>query len=309
VRVFVAGATGVIGRALVRRLIAAGHEVTGMTRSPERAGQIRALGAEPVVCDALERDALTRAVIGANPDAVIHQLTSIPARLEPRKYKSQLAATNRLRRDGTSNLVAAATASGARKLAAQSIAFAYAPIGEWTKDEDAPLALESPPPLDEAIGAVADLETQVLRAGGTVLRYGLFYGPGTQFAADGFYAELVRKRRLPVIGSGEGRWSFIHIEDAAAATIAALERGAGIYNIVDDEPAPARDWIPAYAEALGAKRPLHVPLWLGRLLGGPAAAVAMTAQRGASNAKARAELAWNPEHASWRDGFRLVANA
>ncbi len=280
-----------------------------MTRSPEGAAEIRARGAEAAVCDALDRDALMQAVSHANPDAVIHQLTNIPARLEPRRYAKQLAATNRLRREGTRNLVAAAAASGAGRLVAQSIAFAYDPTGDWIKDEDAPLALDARPPLDEVIGAVADLEGQVLKAGGTVLRYGFFYGPGTHFTADGLYAELVRKRQLPVVGSGEGRWSFVHIDDAAAATVTALERGGRIYNVVDDEPAPAREWIPAYAAAVGAKRPMHVPLWLGRLLGGPAVAAWMTTQRGASNTRARDELAWTPEYPSWRDGFRHVANA
>jgi nucleoside-diphosphate-sugar epimerase len=307
-RVFVAGASGVIGRSLVGTLVRAGHEVTGTTRRPERAEGIRALGAEPVICDALDAAGLRRAVVAAAPEAVIHELTDLPSRLEPRKFKEQLQSTNRLRREGTRNLVAAAREAGARRLLAQSIAFAYEPTGGPVKDEDAPLAIGAPGPMGEAIGAIAELERQVLEAGGIVLRYGYFYGPGTQLAADGFYAELIRKRRFPVIGSGEGMWSFIHVQDAAAATVAALERGwPGIYNIVDDDPAPAREWVPAYASALGAKRPLRIPVWVGRLGGGKAAVGGMTTQRAASNAKAKRELGWTPEHSSWRDGFRTAA--
>jgi nucleoside-diphosphate-sugar epimerase len=306
-KVFVAGASGVIGRSLVPLLIRNEHQVTGMTRSSDRAEQLRSLGAEPVICDALDVQALREAVRAAAPQAVMHELTDLPSRLDPRKYKTQLAGTNRLRREGTANLVAAAREAGAERILAQSIAFAYAPSGDWVKDEDAPLALDAPPPMGDAIAAVAELERNVLDAGGIVLRYGFFYGPGTQFASDGFYSELVRKRRLPVVGSGEGRWSFIQIDDAAAATVAALERGSpGVYNIVDDEPAAARDWVRVYAEAMGAKAPFRVPAWLGRLGGGPAAVAGMTTQRAASNAKAKRELGWAPEHASWRDGFRTA---
>ncbi len=304
-RIFVAGASGVLGRALTPLLLQAGHQPTGMTRSPERAGQIRAQGADAVVCDALDGEAVRAAVLAAKPQAVIHELTDIPARLDPRKYRAQLAGTNRLRREGTRNLLAAAREAGAERFVAQSIAFAYAPEGDWVKDEDAPLAPDAPPPMSDAIQAAAELERQVLGAGGLVLRYGFFYGPGTQFAPDGFYADLARKRRFPVVGSGEGHWSFIHVDDAATATLAALERGTpGIYNIVDDDPAPARNWLPVYAEAVGGKRPFKVPVWMGRLGGGPAAVSGMTTQRAASNAKAKRELGWKPRTPSWRDGFR-----
>ena len=303
-RIFLAGATGVIGRRLVPLLLAEGHHVTGMTRSPERAEQVRAQGAEAVICDALDADALRSAVVAAQPDAVIHQLTEIPSRLDPRKYTEQLAATNRLRREGTRNLLAAATAAGAGRLVAQSIAFAYAAAGDWVLDEQAPLALDAPPPMDAPVGAVAELERQVLEAGGVVLRYGYFYGPGTAFGADGYYAELVRKRRFPVLGSGEGRWSFIHVDDAASATVAAVERGAsGVYNVVDDDPAPVREWLPVYASALGAKPPMRLPAWIGRIAAGSVAVAGMTTQRGANNAKARRELGWAPAHSSWREGF------
>lgn len=301
-RVFVAGATGVIGRQLVPRLMAAGHEVVGMTRSPERIGQLREAGAEPVVCNALDAEAVRVAVSESGADALIHELTELPARLEPRKYKQQLAATNQLRRDGTRNLIAAAQAAGVKGILAQSIAFAYTPTGDWIKDEESPLWLDAPAPLDATFDAVAELERRVLDAGGTVLRYGYFYGPGTQF--EGFFAELARSRRLPIVGAGEARWSFIHVEDAANATVAALEHGApGIYNIVDDDPAQAAVWIPLYVEFVGARRPLRVPRWLGRLVGGPVTVATMSNQRGASNAKARRELGWTPTHPSWREGF------
>jgi nucleoside-diphosphate-sugar epimerase len=308
VRVFLAGASGVVGRSLLGLLSDAGHEVVGMTRSPQRAEEIRSRGSEAVLCNVFDLDALRSAITEAQPDAVIHELTDLPARLDPRKYGKQLAGTNRIRREGTANLVAAARDAGVSRLLAQSVAFAYAPAGDWVKGEDAPLALDAPAAMGEAVAAVAELERQVLEFGGIVLRYGFFYGPGTAFASDGFYAELARKRRLPVIGGGEGRNSFIHVEDAARATVAALERGsAGVYNIVDDDPAPAREWVPAYATAIGAGPPRHLPAWIARLVAGSVAVTGMTAQRGASNAKAKRELGWSPEHPSWRDGFRTAA--
>jgi len=305
--VFVAGATGVIGRPLVGRLLDAGHEVLGMARSPARAAELGALGAKGVACDALDGEALRAVVTRAAPEVVIDQLTNLPARLDPRRYGTQLEATNRLRREGTRNLVAAAAAAGASRLIAQSIAFAYAPTGDWVKPEEAPLNLEAGEPTASAVGAVAELEAQVLSATGLVLRYGFLYGPGSAFAADGYYAELARKRRLPVIGSGDGRWSFIHVADAADATVAAVEHGGpGVYNVTDDDPAPAREWLPVFAAGVGAKPPLRVPRWLGALLGGSVVVEGMTRQRGASNAKAKQELGWTPNHPSWRDGFRAL---
>ncbi len=298
-RVFVAGATGAIGRMLTPLLVSRGHQVIGMTRSAERVVQLRQQGAEAVVCDALDPQRLTEAVVGSQPEAVIHQLTSIPSRMAARDAAHALAATNRLRHEGTRNLIAAARAAGSHRLVAQSIAFVYAPAGGWVKDEDAPLDAASP--FGGVVQAIQSLEEQVLEADGIVLRYGYFYGPGTQLAADGLYGELVRRRRLPVVGSGEGRWSFIHVADAATATVAALEQGAaGVYNVVDDEPARASEWIPVLAQALGAKAPRRVPRWVGRLFGGEVAVAGMTTQRGASNAKAKRELAWSPARPTWR---------
>ncbi|HEY2770606.1 MAG TPA: NAD(P)-dependent oxidoreductase [Solirubrobacteraceae bacterium] len=306
-RIFVAGATGVIGRGLVALLIEAGHEVTGMTRSPARADRLLELGCEAAVCDALDGSAVREAVSSARPDAVIHVLTAIPPDMQPRDYKTALVPTNRLRHEGTRNLIAAAQAAGATRFVAESVAFAYEPSGPWVKDEQEPLAVDSPPPMDRVIGALASLERQVGDAGGIVLRYGFLYGPGTWFASDGLFARMARRRMFPVLGSGEGRWSFIHADDAATATVAALERGAaGVYNIVDDEPARAADWIPAYASAMGARRPLHLPAWIGRLAAGGTAVRGMTEQRGASNVKAKSELGWEPRYASWRDGFRTA---
>jgi nucleoside-diphosphate-sugar epimerase len=306
-RVFVAGATGVIGRGLVALLIEAGHDVTGMTRSQARADRLRELGCEAAVCDALDAPSVRVTVSSARPDAVIHVLTAIPPDLQQRNFKTALAPTNRLRQEGTRNLIAAAQAAGATRFVAESVAFAYEPSGAWIKDEQEPLATGAPAPMDQIIGALASLEQQVAEAGGIVLRYGFLYGPGTQFASDGLYARMMRRRMLPVIGSGEGRWSFIHADDAAGATVAALERGApGVYNVVDDEPARAADWLPLYASAIGARRPLHLPTWVGKLAGGAVAVQGMTEQRGASNAKAKSELGWQLRHASWRDGFRAA---
>jgi nucleoside-diphosphate-sugar epimerase len=307
-RVFVAGATGVIGRSLTGLLIDAGHEVTGMTRSPERAAALRALGAETVVCDAYDAGALTEAVVAARPEAVIHELTDIPPTLQPRNYRTQLAGTNRLRREGTRNVVAAARAAGATRLLAQSIAFAYEPSGPWVKDETAPLHTSAPAPMDAPIATIAELERRVLDAGGIVLRYGFLYGPGTQMTSGGLIGEMARKRRFPVIGAGTGQWSFVAVPDAAAATVAALQRGSpGVYNVVDDDPAPVREWLPAFAAAMGGKPPWKVPAWVGRLAGGSVSVAAMTTQRAASNAKAKRELGWQPRYASWRDGFAALA--
>ena len=306
-RVFVAGASGAIGRPLVPRLVAAGHEVTGTTRSEERAEAIRAAGARAVICDALDADALRAAVVDAAPEVVVHELTALPHRFNPRD-KQMYAPTNRVRREGTRNLIAAAQVAGAQRLVCESIAFAYA-TGERpeVKEEDAPLALEAPLPFGDSVRAIDEMERAVLGAEGLegiVLRYGWLYGPGTYFADDGSLARDVRRRRLPVIGKGMGLYSFVHVEDAASATVAAVERGApGVYNVVDDEPAPQREWLSVYADAIGAKKPLRVPVWVARLAMGKIATMA-DVQAGASNAKARRELGWEPRWPSWRQGFR-----
>jgi nucleoside-diphosphate-sugar epimerase len=306
-RIFVAGASGVIGKPLVRDLIAAGHDVTGMTRSAARADGIRAQGADAVVCDALDARALREAVVAARPEVVIHELTALPKRLDPRK-RGIYEANNRIRREGTANLVAAAQAAGARRLVAQSIAFILEPSGDWVRDEDAPTIAPGEDAFGSSVAAVLDLERQVIGAAGLdglVLRYGFFYGPESAYAINGFYGELVRRRRFPIIGTGTGTFSFIHVDDATAATVAAVRHGEpGIYNVVDDEPAPMREWLPVYAEALGAKRPYRVPIWLARVLGaGPIASMAVEL-RGASNAKAKRNLGWVPRYPSWREGFR-----
>jgi nucleoside-diphosphate-sugar epimerase len=305
-KVFIAGASGAIGRPLVRQLVAAGHEVTGMTRREERAAEIRAAGASAVVCDVFDTDALKAAVSGASPEAVIHMLTAIPARMSFRG-KSALAPTSRLRDEGTANLLAAAREAGAKRVVAESVAFLYAPEGDMVKDEGAPLFVDAPPPFGETVAAVGSLERQVTGSEGIeglVLRFGQLYGPGTYFGRGGSQTEEVMKRRLPVVGGGRSTFSFVHVEDAASATVAALERGAaGIYNVVDDEPAPMSEWVPAFAAALGAKPPRRAPTWAARLVAGRGGAIFATETRGASNAKAKRELGWQPSHPSWRQGF------
>lgn len=306
-KVFVAGASGAIGRPAVRRLVAAGHEVTGMTRREGRAAEIREAGANAVVCDAFDAAGLEAAVREASPEAVVHLLTAIPARMNFRARESPLAATNRLRSEGTRNLVAAARAAGARRLVAESVAFLYAPTGGAIKDEEAPLFAGAPRPFDETVAALEDLERQVTadeQFDGLVLRFGQLYGPGTYFGEGGSQTGEAMKRRLPIVGKGGAVFSFIHVEDAAAATLAAVEGGApGIYNVVDDEPAPMSEWVPAFAKALGAKPPRRVPVWLARLVAGAGGASLATETRGASNAKAKRELGWKPSHPSWREGF------
>jgi len=301
VRVFVAGASGAIGRPLVPLLVAAGHEVTGTTRSPEKAAAIEAAGATAAVVDALDSAALRVAVEQARPEVVVHQLTALPARFDPRR-KELYDETNRLRTEGTRTLIDAAP--GARVIA-QSIAFAYRPHAEpVVLDEDAPLFTSAPQPFGAATRAVAEMERMVLEAGGLVLRYGWFYGPGTYYGEGGSMAKDVARRRFPMVGAGTALMSFVHVDDAAAATVAAVERGApGVYNVVDDDPAPTREWLPVYAEALGARRPLRVPVWLVRLVAGKGVAAMATTLPGATNARAKEELAWAPRWASWRAGF------
>jgi nucleoside-diphosphate-sugar epimerase len=306
-RVFVAGATGVIGRPLVRRLVAAGHRVTGMTRFEEKADGLTATGVEAVVCNAFDGDGLTRAVVAARPDVVVHLLTDIPKSIDPRRYADQMAGNDLLRRQGTRNLMEAARRGGVRRVLAESISFAYAPSGDLVKDEDASLYLDAPEPFRATVDALIELEEQVLWAGdveGLVLRYGRLYGPGTVYAPGGQVAELVRRRRFPIVGDGGGIYSFLHAEDAAEATALAVTRGApGVYNVVDDQPAPVNEWLPAYAAALGAPRPRRVPAFVARIVTGSMIVESMTEERGASNSKARGELGWEPSYASWRSGF------
>jgi 2-alkyl-3-oxoalkanoate reductase len=307
VRVFVAGATGAVGRPLVPKLVAAGHEVTGTTRSEQRAEAIRAAGATAAVVDALDAQALRRSVEAAAPEVIVHELTALPDRFRPRA-KDLYDATNRIRREGTRNLLDAAHAAGARRFVCQSIAFACRPGAQpEVKDEDAPLALEAPPPFGEGVRVIDEMERAVLGAegiDGLVLRYGWFYGPGTYYAEDGTMTADVRRRRFPIVGSGSGLFSYIHVDDAADATVAAVERGApGIYNVVDDDPGAMRDWLPVFAEAVGARPPRRVPVWLARLVAGKMVA-GVNLQPGASNAKAKRELGWEPRWRSWREGFR-----
>jgi nucleoside-diphosphate-sugar epimerase len=301
VRVFVAGSTGAIGRALLPALRAAGHEPIGMTRFPAKAQALREQGFEAVLCDAYDAPALAQAVRESRPEAVVHALTDLPGRLNMRRLERDVASTGRLRREGTRNLIAAAAAAGGPPLVAESIAFAYASQGPWVKDEDEPLASEAMP---NVVGPLADLERQVLDANGTVLRYGQLYGPGTSFAADGSWAQEARRRRLPIVGAGTGTFSFVHVEDAASATVAALTgSGPVVYNVVDDDPAAVERWVPVYAERLGAPPPRHVPPWLARLVAGTTAVSSMIELRGASNARIKRDLGWSPRYASWRQGF------
>jgi nucleoside-diphosphate-sugar epimerase len=308
-KILVAGATGALGKQLVPRLVAAGHEVVGMTRSESKRDALRAMGATPVVADALDPDQIARAVAEASPEAIIHELTALSGRLDMRRFNRAFAETNRLRTEGTDHLLSAGRAVGVRRFLAQSFAgWPYAREGAAIKDEEAPFDPDPPEAMREGLAAIRHLEEAVIGAEwteGIVLRYGGFYGPGTSLDGPGSeHVEAIRKRRFPLIGDGAGVWSFIHIEDAAEATVAALERGRrGIYNIVDDEPARAADWLPALARAIGAKPPRRVPRWLGRLLGGEAVAIMMTEIRGASNAKAKRELGWEPRHPSMVRAF------
>jgi 2-alkyl-3-oxoalkanoate reductase len=315
-KVFVAGATGAIGRQLVPQLVARGHEVVGMTRSASKQDLVRSLGARPIVADALDPDAVAQAVASAEPEVIVHQLTALsgPMRIRDARRPDRSVAmtmTNRLRTEGTDHLVAAGRAVGARRFVAQSIAaFRFARTGRPAYTEDDPLAPDaSPAALRAGQAAILHLEravTTIEWGEGLALRYGAFYGPGTGISAapDALMAAPIRKRRFPIVGDGGGVWSHIHIEDAAAATAVAVERGErGVYNVVDDEPAPVREWLPVLASALGAKPPRRVPRWLARLAAGEVATVMMTEVRGATNEKAKRELGWTPRYASWRLGF------
>lgn len=305
-RVFFAGATGVIGRRLLPMLVEAGHEVTAMTSVPERVAALEAQGAKGVACDVYDAAALRDAVVAAQPEVVMHQLTKLPARIDPRKLEDAWAANDRIRREGTPNLVAAAEAAGARRVVAQSIAFISMPA-DAEVDEDSPVASGAPDPWGASVRAVQALEESVTGSSieGVALRYGFFYGLGSSFAPDGDRADEVRKRRFPIIGDGSGVSPFIHVDDAASAAVAAMEGGrSGVYNVVDDEPAHARDWLPVYAEALGAKPPRKIPVWLARIVAGKALIGLAANPARPSNARFKATFGWEPRYASWRQGFR-----
>lgn len=302
-RVFVAGATGVIGRTLVPQLVQAGHDVTGMTRSAPKTGLIRDLGAHGVVADAFDAKRLRAVVAEARPDVVIHELTQIPRSFDPKQFERN----NQLRSEGTRNLVDAALHAGARRVVAQSVAFMYAHGGSTLHDEADPLAVDLRDPGGETVRAIAELEQTVTGTEGIeglVLRYGYFYGPGTSYAADGAQGKMLLNGRFPIVGGGDGVFSFIHVEDAAGATVRAVAHGGpGIYNVVDDDPAPLREWLPELAKAIGAPEPRRVPKFVARVVGGRYAVQMLTRAQGASNAKAREELGLELRFASWRRGF------
>jgi len=299
-RVFIAGASGAIGVRLVPQLVDQGHEVIGSSRTPEKAGRLQALGAESVVLDLLDADAVRRAIATARPDAIVHQATALSGMSDFKHFDRSFAATNRLRTAGTDALLAAARDSGVTRFVGQSYAgWPYARDGGPVKTEADPLDPTPVPAMSETLAAIRYLEQSVTDAGGVALRYGGFYG-----SVDDAQLELVRKRRFPIVGDGGGVWSFVHLDDAATATVLALERDAtGIYNVVDDEPAPVRDWLPVLADAIGAKPPRRVPRWLARLAAGEVGVALMTEIRGASNQKAKQELGWTLRHPSWREGF------
>jgi nucleoside-diphosphate-sugar epimerase len=302
-RVFLVGASGAIGTRLVPRLIERGHEVVGTVRSPGNAERVRALGAEPVVFDLLDRRAVRKALLEAQPEAIVHEATALADATWGRNFDKVFAGTNALRTKGTDALLAAAREAGVRRFVAQSFAsYRYVREGGPVKTEDDPLDPTPPANARQSWAAMADLDRKVTEAGGIILRYGVFYG-----AANDGLIEPVRKRQYPLVGDGGGITSWIHLEDAAAATVLALEQdGPAIYNVVDDEPAPVREWLPVFVQALGAKPPRHVPTWLARLFAGEAAVVMSTEARGASNAKAKRELGWTLRYPSWRQGFPEV---
>ena len=300
-RVFVAGASGAIGTRLVPQLIDAGHEVIGTSTSSKGARRVRALRAKPIALDLLDAGAVRRAVLASEPEAIVHQATALADLRDLKRFDRSFAQTNRLRTEGTDALLAAAREAGVRRFVAQSFATygRYARDGGPVKTEDDPLDPTPVPAMRETFAAIRHLDEAVTEAGGIALRYGAFYG-----ASNDGLVEPVRKRQFPIVGEGGGVWSFVHLDDAAAATVLALERGeAGAYNIVDDEPAPVREWLPVLAEVLGAKSPRRAPRWLARLLAGEAVVMMETESRGASNAKAKRELGWELRYPSWRRGF------
>jgi nucleoside-diphosphate-sugar epimerase len=312
--ILLAGGTGAIGKRLIPLLTGQGHRVSATTRSEAKRPLLEQQGAHPVVVDVLDSAALTRAVMHAEPEVVIHQLSGLTGAADIKHFDREFAATNRLRTEGTDRLLAAARAAGARRFIAQSYGnWNYERRGGLAKREDDPLDPDPPREQAESLRAIRYLENALAQSTANglealALRYANFYGPGTSYAAVGEIIELVRRRRLPIIGDGGGVWSFVHIDDAAAATVAAVEHGAsGVYNIADDEPAPVREWLPVLAAGAGAKPPRHVPLWLGRIAVGEVGVSMMTRIRGADNGKAKRELGLTLRHPSWREGFSVVA--
>jgi nucleoside-diphosphate-sugar epimerase len=312
-KVLLAGATGALGKQLVPRLVADGHEVVGITRTESKLGMLRELGAAGVVADLLDPEQVARVVAEAEPEVIIHQLTALNRDFDVKHFDRTFEETNRLRTEATDHLLAAGRAVGVKRFIAQSFtSWPYARTGGAVKTEEDPLDPNPPAAMRQSMRAIRHLESAVTGADwteGIVLRYGGFYGPGTSMSREGGpQVETIRKRRFPVVGDGGGIWSFVHIEDAADATVAAVTHGRrGIYNIVDDNPAPVSEWLPAAARAVGAPAPRHVPRWLGRIAAGESGVVMMTEMRGASNEKAKRELGWAPRHPSWREGFAEVA--
>lgn len=308
-KIFLAGATGAIGKRLLPMLVAAGYQVTGTTRTAAKAGSIRAVGAKPEVVDALNKWQVMEAVQRTKPDVIIHELTAIPESLNLKRFDESFALTNMLRTDGTDHLLAAARQTGCQRFIAQSYAgWTYARTGSWVKKEDDPLISEPEESARHTFQSILHLESAVLSEPGIegfVLRYGAFYGPGTSLGYGGSMLEEIKKRRVPIVGKGAGHWSFLHVDDAASATVAAVAATSpGLYNICDDEPAPVSEWLPFLADVIGARPPRHIPSWLGRMAIGEYGVAMMNEVRGASNEKAKSQMSWRLKWPSWRSGFR-----
>jgi nucleoside-diphosphate-sugar epimerase len=302
-RVLIVGASGAVGSRLVPMLVRQGHHVVGTSRTPQKAARLRSMGAEPATLDALDPQAVKDTVLAARPDAIVHQATALAGMTDLKHFDRSFAATNRLRTEGTDALLAAAGEAEVGRFVAQSYAgWPYAREGGPVKSEEDPLDPDPVPAMSETLAAIRHLEERVVNAGGLALRYGALYG-----SPEDSLVELVRKRRFPIVGDGGGISSFVHLDDAASANVLAIERGEpGVYNVVDDDPAPVSEWLPELAEAIGAKPPRHVPRWLAQVLAGEPGVVLMTETRGASNAKAKRELGWTLRFPSWREGFRAA---
>jgi 2-alkyl-3-oxoalkanoate reductase len=309
-KVFVAGASGAIGRRLVPKLIDAGHEVVGMTRSEANAEALRAVGASAVVCDVYDVDRVKRVVQQTKPDAIVNQLTDLPQSLKPRKLKEYYSANNKVRQVGTENLLVAARAAGVKRFVLQSSAYWYSPAtaNGHPVGENHPFYLDAPEPIGTAVKTMEHVERMVRHSGleAVILRYGMFYGPGTWYDADGDVGQQMRKRMYPIVGKGQGVFSFVHVDDAVDATVKALTAKPGTYNVVDDEPAPMAEWMPVFAEALKAKKPMKAPRPMAILAAGKAPVQWMENLKGADNSRAKRELGWQPEYATWRRGFYEV---